>query len=97
MGFLFFIVYPSLLMLYYAESVEDSTNLLPVKAIAHQWYWEYEKECRVRDLARRTAVFESRLNPNCDVFYTLEVDNRLNIPMGTLIHLFVTSADVLHA
>jgi cytochrome c oxidase subunit II len=71
-----------------------------VKATGNQWYWTYDyPELGVTDL-------ESRLLPEAQdiqkahaakVQYLLSVDNALVVPVGKVVHVQVTAADVLHA
>jgi len=83
-----FIAYPSLTILYFIESIENSQIDYNVSVIAHQWYWEYEVG---------TINLDSALQPNPKVFYTLEARSSLELPLNKLIALYISSADVLHS
>jgi len=86
---LFFMAYPSLFILYYAESLEGLEKNFFIKIIGHQWYWEYE--------IGLNGSYEDNLAFPAEIFYTLETTRNLDLPVKTLISLFVTSQDVLHA
>ena len=91
------IALPSLSLLYL---IEDSPRpSLTLKAIGHQWYWEYEySDFWVNE---KTLRFDSYIIPEIDLdlgrFRQLETDNRLVIPYLIKIRVLVSSADVLHA
>lgn len=91
MVFLLFIALPSLYLLYMTE--EFSSYLLPVKIVAHQWYWEYQYYCNSALLS-----YDSYMSPiSMETFRLLDVDNRMVLPQGVSSLLIVTSADVLHS
>ncbi len=82
-----------------AERVLESLWLIPkdeqmmdVKVIAHQWWWEYEYP----DFGLRV---ESRYVPpeQSGDLYLREVDNPLVLPTHKKIRFLHTSADVMHA
>jgi len=56
---LLFIAYPSLLILYYIEAIEERSSNFSLKVIAHQWYWEYEinKDFSFEDNLKLNPVF----------------------------------------
>jgi len=85
---LLFIAYPSLVLLYYIESIENSNSNINLKVVGHQWYWEYE----IKDTA-----FEDNLKLSPTNFYTLETISCLDLPFKKIISLYVTSQDVLHS
>jgi cytochrome c oxidase subunit 2 len=91
------IALPSLSLLYL---IEDSPQPnLTVKAIGHQWYWEYEyTDFWVNG---ETVTFDSYILPLSDldvgIFRQLETDNRLVIPILRKVRILVSSADVLHS
>lgn len=90
MGFLLFIAFPSLYLLYITE---DSTSPVGVlKVIAHQWYWEYEYSLGTNSFSYDSYM---SLGPNC--YRCLDVDNRICIPVSSLTLALVTSSDVLHS
>lgn len=91
------IALPSLSLLYLIED-SPSPNLT-IKAIGHQWYWEYE----YTDFWAGVEIFtfDSYIIPQGDlelgIFRQLETDNRIVVPMLRKIRVLVSSADVLHS
>lgn len=91
------IALPSLSLLYLIEDVPFPN--LTVKAIGHQWYWEYE----YTDfwVGEHTVSFDSYIIPVRDlelgIFRQLETDNRLVLPILRKIRILVSRADVLHS
>lgn len=87
------IAIPSFRVLYYMEKAENPD--LTIKAIGHQWYWEYEYP------DNGGFAFTSYMIPDEDIrpgmHRLLEVDNRVVVPVGTTVRLLVTAGDVLHA
>ena len=72
--------------------VPKGEDLMDVKVIGHQWWWEYE-------YLDHGIRIESRYIPEEEAgkFYLREVDNRLVLPIGAKVRFLHTSADVLHA
>lgn len=76
---------PSLRLLYLADEGEAPT--MTIKTVGHQWYWQYDYP----------------LHPSFDSYMVrgayrlLDVDNRLQTPIGHAIQILVTAADVLHS
>ena len=91
------IALPSLSLLYLIED-SPSPNLT-VKAIGHQWYWEYEYTDFWAGLDIFT--FDSYMIPERDlglgIFRQLETDNRVVVPLLRKVRILVSSADVLHS
>ena len=91
------IALPSLSLLYLMEDV-PSPNLT-VKAIGHQWYWEYEYTDFWAN--GKVVTFDSYMIPIQDLelgmFRQLETDNRLVLPILRKIRILVSRADVLHS
>jgi len=87
------IAIPSFRLLYFMEKAEDPQ--MTVKAIGHQWYWEYEYP------DHEGVVFSSYMIPDEDIrpgmHRLLEVDNRVVVPVDTTVRLLTTAGDVLHA
>nr|YP_010713942.1 cytochrome c oxidase subunit II [Eleutherocaulis alte]AKM99598.1 cytochrome c oxidase subunit II [Eleutherocaulis alte]WDD39315.1 cytochrome c oxidase subunit 2 [Eleutherocaulis alte] len=87
---LIFLALPSLRLLYLID--EKSTGL-PLKVVGHQWYWSYGWG--------NFESFDSFMIKDEDLnvgdYRLLEVDNRVNTPLGCDINLVCTSADVLHS
>ena len=72
--------------------VPKSPDLLDVKVIGHQWWWEYQYVDHDLKVESR-FVGPEKAGDN----YLREVDHRLVLPTGTKIRFLQTSADVLHA
>ena len=101
---------PSFSLLYSLEELFSPEYTL--KAIGHQWFWEYECDFRTirptkdfEDISEDDSLFESKFNAYIkktdDVqkshgFRLLDTDFPLALPTETKIRLIVTSADVLH-
>jgi len=81
--------------------VPKGEDLLDVKVIAHQWWWEYEYLDHTVDMEGKpqTVRVESRYTPQDKAgdLYLREVDNPLVLPVGNKIRFLHTSADVNHA
>ena len=72
--------------------VPKGEDLMDVKVVGHQWWWEFE-------YLDHDITVESRYVPQEESgdLYLREVDNRLVLPTGKKIRFLHTSADVLHA
>jgi cytochrome c oxidase subunit 2 len=72
--------------------VPAGEDLMDVKVVGHQWWWEYE-------YLDHDIKIESRYVPQDKAgdLYLREVDNRLVLPTGKKIRFLHTSADVNHA
>jgi len=72
--------------------VPKGEDLMDVKVIGHQWWWEFE-------YLDHDVKVESRYVPEDKAgdLYLREVDNRLVLPTGRKIRFLHTSADVNHA
>jgi cytochrome c oxidase subunit 2 len=81
--------------------VPKGEDLLDVKVIGHQWWWEYQylDHSIEIDGAPRTVRVESRATTPEEAGrnYLRDVDNPLVLPVGQKIRFLHTSADVLHA
>ena len=81
--------------------VPKGEDLLDVKVIGHQWWWEYEYLDHSVDVdgQPRTVKVESRYVPEDQAGdnYLRAVDNPLVLPVGKKVRFLHTSADVLHA
>jgi len=89
------IAYPSLIMLYFIESSENSNIEQHYKVIGHQWYWEYEVVAMQNRL--RVDSYDRAIRTAPKFFYTLETTQRLNLPINQMILFYITRVDVLHA
>nr|YP_008993054.1 cytochrome c oxidase subunit II [Cynoglossus quadrilineatus]AFB71237.1 cytochrome oxidase subunit 2 [Cynoglossus quadrilineatus] len=87
------IALPSLRILYLMDEVNDPH--LTVKAIGHQWYWNYEYS------DYKELSFDSYMIPTQDLTpgqsRLLEVDHRMVIPSNSPVRVLVTAEDVLHS
>jgi heme/copper-type cytochrome/quinol oxidase subunit 2 len=96
------IAVPSFVLLYAIDVFIDSSIL--VKAIGHQWYWNYELELPIVS-DKKINIFRNTFDSymlNTDELISgqlrlLEVDKALFLPIRTHIELLVTSEDVLHS
>jgi len=81
--------------------VPKEENLLDVKVIGHQWWWEYEYLDHTVEIGGqpKTVKVESRYIPEDQAgdLYLREVDNALVLPVGKKVRFLHTSADVNHA
>nr|YP_008993028.1 cytochrome c oxidase subunit II [Cynoglossus sinicus]AFB71211.1 cytochrome oxidase subunit 2 [Cynoglossus sinicus] len=87
------IALPSLRILYLMDEINDPH--LTVKAIGHQWYWNYEYS------DYKELSFDSYMIPTQDLMpgqlRLLEVDHRMVIPSNSPVRVLVTAEDVLHS
>ncbi|YP_002970794.1 cytochrome c oxidase subunit II (mitochondrion) [Cynoglossus semilaevis] len=87
------IALPSLRILYLMDEINDPH--ITVKAIGHQWYWNYEYT------DYKELSFESYMTPTQDLspgqLRLLEVDHRMVIPSNSPIRMLITAEDVLHS
>ena len=80
------IVLPSLRLLYLVE--EDGHGRgTTVKAMGHQWYWQYDFP--------GLATFDSYITKRC--YRLLDVDNRLMTTARQPLFILISAADVLHS
>jgi cytochrome c oxidase subunit 2 len=92
---------PSLRLLYLQD--ETWKPEFTLKAEAHQWYREYEIPNLIKDydfsipITSTYSLPISDSSPKVGVNHLLEVRNRAIVPTNSIIQIFVTSADVLHA
>ncbi|MEX2455297.1 MAG: cytochrome c oxidase subunit II [Rhodospirillaceae bacterium] len=87
------IAIPSFKLLYYSDVVPESD--MTIKATGNQWYWTYEYP------DHDNLTFDSNMVPDADLQpgqpRLLAVDNRIVIPVDTVVRLQVTASDVLHS
>jgi cytochrome c oxidase subunit 2 len=89
------IAIPSFRLLYAGEVIPSNVDMT-VKAIGHQWYWSYEYpdhggftfDALMLNDEDAAKAGEPRL---------LGTDNRVVVPVGKVVRVIVTSADVIHA
>lgn len=85
------LVIPSLALLYTLDDTSDSN--LSIKAVGHQWYWSYEIwDNRVSGPVEITSYIRQ-----AGGLRLLDTDNRMVLPLDSLVQTLVTTSDVLHA
>jgi cytochrome c oxidase subunit 2 len=81
--------------------VPKGEDLMDVKVVGHQWWWEYEylDHSVEVDGKPKNLRIESRYLPEdkAGEHYLRAVDNPLVLPVGSKVRLLHTSADVNHA
>lgn len=87
------IAIPSFKLLY-AEAQLPAKPAVVIKATGHQWYWQYE-------YPDQKIGFDANLVQDKDLKpgqpRLLETDNHIVVPVGKVVKLLTTSADVIHA
>jgi cytochrome c oxidase subunit 2 len=86
------IAIPSFRLLYAQYDVPKAD--LTVKATAHQWYWSYTYPDQGNFSFDSLLVEKEDLKP--DQPYLLAVDNEVVVPVNKVVHVLVTSDDVIH-
>ena len=86
------IAIPSFRLLYAQYDVPKAD--LTVKATAHQWYWSYAYPDQGNFSFDSLLVEKEDLRP--DQPYLLAVDNEVVVPVNKVVHVLVTSDDVIH-
>jgi cytochrome c oxidase subunit 2 len=93
------IAVPSFVLLYSMDELIDP--VVTLKVVGHQWYWSYEYSDYATLEGGESLNFDSYMIPTSDLvkgsLRTLEVDNRIVLPINTHIRVLITAADVLHA
>lgn len=85
---------PSVRLLYLLDEVGGP--MVRIKAIGHQWYWEYEYGDG-NDVVSFDSYMVGGLEVSEGGYRLLEVDNRCVLPYGVDSRVLVSSADVIHA
>lgn len=79
---------------YYNNETIISNPDLTIKVVGHQWYWSYE-------YPEQNIAFDSNITPEKDLPEgaprLLEVDNPIVVPVGKVVRVQLTAADVMHA
>lgn len=79
---------------YYNNENIISNPDLTIKVVGHQWYWEYE-------YPDQGIKFDSNMKPEKDLAEgeprLLAVDNPIVVPVGKVVRVQLTGADVMHA
>jgi cytochrome c oxidase subunit 2 len=86
------IAIPSFRLLYAQYDVPKAD--LTIKATAHQWYWSYAYPDQGNFSFDSLLVEKEDLKP--DQPYLLAVDNEVVVPVNKVVHVLVTSDDVIH-
>lgn len=87
---LLFIAFPSLQLLYLLDEINDP--LITLKAVGHQWYWQYEY------LNFLNLEFDSYITKyEYSKFRLLITDNAIVIPKESQIRFLASSYDVIHS
>lgn len=87
---LLFMAFPSLQLLYLLDEVNNS--LISLKAIGHQWYWQYEYTNFLN------LEFDSYLKKENNIkFRLLNVDNLILFPNNSQIRVLTLATDVIHS
>jgi cytochrome c oxidase subunit 2 len=89
-----FVAVPSFRLL--ANQYDPPKADITIKAIGHQWYWEYEYPDQggftFDSVMLTDAEAAKRGTPKL-----LDVDNRLVVPAGATVRVLTTAADVIHS
>nr|YP_010982448.1 cytochrome c oxidase subunit II [Cheiloneurus chinensis]WOE90954.1 cytochrome c oxidase subunit II [Cheiloneurus chinensis] len=91
MFLLFFLVFPSLKILYLSDEILNP--YLSIKVLGHQWYWSYEYS-DFKDLEFDSFMKSSLESYN---FRLLDVDNSLVVPNNLNLRFLISSLDVIHS
>nr|YP_010868548.1 cytochrome c oxidase subunit II [Parasacculina yatsui]WGU20845.1 cytochrome c oxidase subunit II [Parasacculina yatsui] len=87
---MFFISTTSMYILYYTDSFRDYD--LNLKILGNQWYWSYEY-----NLGDVTYSYDSYMSSDTVEYRLLEVDNRVMLPVNTVVRMLISSSDVIHS
>jgi cytochrome c oxidase subunit 2 len=87
------IAIPSFKLLYYSDVIPKAD--MTIKATGHQWYWNYEYSDHGKFSFDSNIVSDADLKK--DQPRLLAVDNRIVVPVDTVVRVQVTAADVLHS
>jgi len=85
---------PSFKLLYFQDTVPEQVDL-NIKATAYQWFWTYEypdEEFEFDAFKLEPEEAEEKGEP-----YLLATDTRVVVPVGKVVRVQVTAADVIHA
>tara|TARA_R110002072_G_scaffold120755_13_gene254077 strand:- start:1657 stop:2502 length:846 start_codon:yes stop_codon:yes gene_type:complete len=87
------IAVPSFKLLYYSDVIPKAD--MTIKATGHQWYWNYEYPDHGKFSFDANMVATEDLKPGQPRL--LETDNRIVVPVGTVVRVQVTAGDVIHS
>lgn len=86
------IAVPSFRLLYAQYDIPKAD--LTIKATGYQWYWSYEYPDNGGFVFDSILVEEKELR--AEQPYLLTVDNEVVVPVGKVVHVLLTSNDVIH-
>lgn len=86
------IAVPSFRLLYAQYDIPKAD--LTIKATGYQWYWSYEYPDNGGFVFDSILVEEEELQ--AEQPYLLTVDNEVVVPVGKVVHVLLTSNDVIH-
>jgi cytochrome c oxidase subunit II len=87
------IAIPSFKLLYYSDVIPKAD--MTIKATGNQWYWNYQYPDHGKFSYDANMVDTKDLKPGQPRLLT--VDNRIVVPVDTIVRVQVTASDVLHA
>lgn len=90
---LVFIAIPSFRLLFYEQNIPPAD--LTVKATGKQWFWTYAYPDNGKFQFDSLMVDEKELKPGQPRLLT--VDNEMVVPVGKVVRVEVTGADVIHS
>ena len=87
------IAIPSFKLLYYSDVIPKAD--MTIKATGNQWYWNYEYPDHGKFSYDSNMIETADLKPGQPRL--LAVDNRIVVPVDTVVRVQVAATDVLHA
>jgi cytochrome c oxidase subunit II len=87
------IAIPSFKLLYYSDVIPKAD--MTIKATGNQWYWNYEYPDHGKFSFDANMVDTKDLKPGQPRL--LETDNRIVVPVDTVVRVQVAASDVIHA
>ena len=87
------IAIPSFRLIYFQDRTPNAD--MTIKAIGHQWYWEYAYPDQGGLTFSSYMIPEEELKPG--QLRLLDVDNQLVVPVGRNVRILTTSGDVIHS
>ena len=84
---------PSFRLIYYQDRTPNPD--LTIKAIAHQWYWEYAYPDNGDFSVESRYIRDEDIKPG--QLRLLDVDNQMVVPVGKNIRILTSSPDVIHS
>ena len=84
---------PSFRLIYYQDRTPNPD--LTIKAIGHQWYWEYAYPDNGDFSVESRYIRDEDIKPG--QLRLLDVDNQMVVPVGKNIRILTSSPDVIHS